>query len=102
MESKIKSSLKVPLFKPTIQEFEHFAEYIAKLEKKNISFAKVSFVYQFLQSGDSFGQTKKIQEIYHIRIEVCCASKLLIFTLKLVLLNMHEQQQYRCTANNVI
>lgn len=42
MESKIKSKLNKNIFTPSKSEFENFADYIAKLERQNISFAKVS------------------------------------------------------------
>lgn len=45
MESSIKSSVPVNIFRPTIKEFQNFSKYIAELEKQSISFAKVSIFF---------------------------------------------------------
>lgn len=48
MESKVASSIKAPVFRPSWDEFANFKDYIKKLEaiEPKISFAKVSvFVY---------------------------------------------------------
>lgn len=42
MQSEVKSSLETKIFRPTIAEFQNFAQYIKKLEHMNLSFAKVS------------------------------------------------------------
>lgn len=42
MESGIKSDVNVPEFRPIMEDFSNFKEYIDKLEKQNLSFAKVS------------------------------------------------------------
>lgn len=45
MESDVESTLKIETYYPTIDEFKDFAEYIRRLEKQNISFAKVNLLH---------------------------------------------------------
>lgn len=44
LESEVEDSIKVPLLRPTIEEFADFATYVADVERRH-PFALVSFLY---------------------------------------------------------
>lgn len=44
-ESEVPSDFEVPIFKPNLTEFANFKAYIESLENLNISFAKVSNLF---------------------------------------------------------
>lgn len=49
----MESDTEIPIFRPDIEEFAHFQNFIKKLERMNICFAKVSiflYTYYFVQS----------------------------------------------------